>query len=114
MPDISRSGDGLLAGLQMLALLKDSKAPASQLFHAFTPSPQRLENITGLDPAILDAPAFQADLQSIQAGLADQGRVLVRASGTEALIRVMVEAETDALLTATMDAVIFRLQQGTS
>jgi len=46
--------------------------------------------------------------------LADQGRILVRASGTESLIRVMVEAETDALLTATMDAVIFRLQQGAS
>jgi len=114
MPHISRSGDGLLAGLQMLALLKDGNAPASQLFHAFTPSPQRLENLTGLDPAILDAPAFQADLQSIQTGLADQGRILVRASGTESLIRVMVEAETDALLTATMDAVIFRLQQGAS
>ncbi len=111
LPNLARAGDGLLAGLQMLALLKESGDMASNLFHSFVPSPQRLENLFGIDPVILQDVNLQNDIKAIEAELNGRGRVLVRASGTENLIRVMVEAETDKLLTSTMDALILRIQQ---
>ena len=111
MTSLGTSGDGLVAALQMLALLKRSEQPASQLFNAFTPSPQRLENLPGLNPALLQDEAVKADLAKIEQRLGDAGRILVRPSGTEALIRVMVEADDDALLEATMAEIILRLQK---
>jgi phosphoglucosamine mutase len=114
MTHLARAGDGLLAALQMLALMQKADKPASALFHSFTPSPQRLENLRGLDPAILKDPAITADIAAIEADMNGNGRVLVRASGTESLIRVMVEADTDAVMTRTMDALILRIKQATS
>ena len=108
---VGTSGDGLVAALQMLALLKRGEQPASQLFNAFTPSPQKLENLRGLDPILLQDEAVKADLGRIETKLGDAGRILVRPSGTEALIRVMVEADDDAVLEATMAEIILRLQE---
>jgi phosphoglucosamine mutase len=110
MTDFARSGDGLLTALQMLTLLKTSGKKASTLFKSFSPNPQRLENLRGIDPAILQDKKLQSDLASIGANLNGKGRILVRPSGTEALVRVMVEAETDALLTEAMDALILRIK----
>ena len=106
MTDFARSGDGLLTALQMLTLLKASGKKASTLFNSFSPNPQRLENLRGIDPAILHDKKLQSDLANIEANLNGKGRVLVRPSGTEALVRVMVEAESEALLTEAMDALI--------
>tara|TARA_Y200000002_G_C22641727_1_gene647310 strand:- start:180 stop:1532 length:1353 start_codon:yes stop_codon:yes gene_type:complete len=111
MTSLGTSGDGLVAALQMLALLKRGEQPASQLFNAFTPSPQKLENLRGLDPILLQDEAVKADLGRIETKLGDAGRILVRPSGTEALIRVMVEADDDAVLEATMAEIILRLQE---
>ncbi len=106
MTDFARSGDGLLTALQMLSLLKGSGKKASKLFNSFKPNPQRLENLTGIDPGILQYGPLQAAIREIETKLDGRGRVLVRPSGTEALIRVMVEAVSEPLLTATMDALI--------
>ncbi len=111
MTDFARSGDGLLTALQMLTLLKGSTKKASKLFCGFKPNPQRLENLTGIDPLILRRKALQSAIREIESRLGKQGRVLVRPSGTEALIRVMVEAESEPLLTATMDALISRIKK---
>ncbi len=111
LPTLARAGDGLLAGLQMLVLLKESGDVASNLFHSFAPSPQRLENLFGIDPVILQDVNLQKDIKAIEAEMNGRGRVLVRPSGTENLIRVMVEAETDKLLTSTMDALILRIKK---
>ena len=111
MTSLGTSGDGLVAALQMLALLKRGEQPASQLFNVFTPSPQKLENLRGLDPILLQDEAVKADLGRIETKLGDAGRILVRPSGTEALIRVMVEADDDAVLEATMAEIILRLQK---
>ena len=108
---LGTSGDGLVAALQMLALLKRGEQPASQLFNAFTPSPQKLENLRGLNPILLQDEEVKADLGRIETKLGDAGRILVRPSGTEALIRVMVEADDDAVLEATMAEIILRLQE---
>jgi phosphoglucosamine mutase len=104
MTDFARSGDGLLTALQMLTLLKGSTKKASRLFNSFRPNPQRLKNLTGIDPIILQREPLQAAIREVEAGLGGRGRVLVRPSGTEPLIRVMVEAESEPLLSATMDA----------
>ena len=109
MTDFARSGDGLLTALQMLTLLKASSKKASALFNSFSPNPQRLENLRGIDPAILQDKKLQSDLANIETNLNGKGRVLVRPSGTEALVRVMVEAETEALVTEAMDALILRI-----
>jgi phosphoglucosamine mutase len=109
MTDFARSGDGLLTALQMLTLLKTSGKKASTLFNSFSPNPQRLENLRGIDSAILQDKKLQSDLANIETNLNGKGRVLVRPSGTEALVRVMVEAETDALVTEAMDALILRI-----
>ena len=106
MTDFARSGDGLLTALQMLTLLKGSTKKASSLFNSFRPNPQRLKNLTGIDPIILRRKPLQAAIREVEVGLGRRGRVLVRPSGTEPLIRVMVEAESEPLLSATMDALI--------
>ncbi len=111
LTSLGTSGDGLVAALQLLALLKRSEKPASHLFNAFTPSPQKLKNLRGLDPAILQDESVKADLAKIEQELGDAGRILVRPSGTEALVRVMVEADDDTLLDATMAEIILRLQR---
>ena len=111
MTHLARSGDGLLAALQMLALMQQAELAASVFLNSFVPCPQRLENLRDIDPKILHNQTLQADLAAIEADMKGYGRTLVRPSGTEALIRVMVEADTDALLTSTMDALILRIQQ---
>ena len=111
MTDFARSGDGLLTALQMLTLLKGSEKKASIIFNSFTPNPQKLENLRGIDPAILESKSLQAAIQKIELGLNGRGRVLVRPSGTEALIRVMVEAESEPLLTTAMDSLIFSITE---
>ncbi len=110
MTSLSTSGDGLMAALQVLAVLQQSQQPASEVLGLYTPSPQKLENLTGMDPAILKDEAVQKDLAKIETALGDAGRILVRPSGTEALIRVMVEADDEARLDATMAEIILRLQ----
>ena len=114
MTSLSTSGDGLMAALQVLAVLQQSKRPASEVLGLYTPSPQKLENLTGMDPAILKDEAVQNDLAKIETALGDAGRILVRPSGTEALIRVMVEADDEARLDATMAEIILRLQSAAS
>ena len=113
LTSLGTSGDGLVAALQMLALLKRSEKPASQLFNVFKPSPQKLKNLRGVDPAILQDADVKVDLAKIEQDLGDAGRILVRPSGTEALIRVMVEANDEALLEAKMDEIILRLKKAT-
>ena len=110
MTDFARSGDGLLTALQMLTLLKTSGKKASALFNSFAPSPQRLENLQGIDPAVLYDKNLQRDLAKIEASLNGKGRILVRPSGTETLVRVMVEADNEKLLNEVMTALILRIK----
>ncbi len=91
--ELATTGDGLLTGVQLLDLLARSGRPLSELAaDAMTRLPQVLRNVrvAHRDPAILDAIA--GDVATVEAELGDDGRVLVRASGTEPLVRVMVEA----------------------
>lgn len=97
--DNTTTGDGLLAGLQVLALLKESGEKASRLTRQFTPVPQLLQNIRytpGQDP--LAQAEVQEAIRRGETELNGSGRLLIRKSGTEPLIRVMGESMDEATL----------------
>ena len=101
------TGDGELTALQMLALLKESGKKASEVFGSCPRYPQVLINVPVADKAkkeaVLSAPALQSAVAEQEEKLAGNGRVLVRPSGTEALIRVMVEAQTEPVARETAE-----------
>ncbi|MBP6736402.1 MAG: phosphoglucosamine mutase [Rhodobacteraceae bacterium] len=99
MTDYATTGDGLIAGLQFLAEMARTGQPASTLVRQFETVPQMLKNVrfaAGARP--LDAPAVQAAIAANEARILGKGRILIRKSGTEPLIRVMAECEDPALL----------------
>ncbi len=97
--DYATTGDGQLTALQMLALLKESGKKASELFGTCPRYPQVLINIPVADndvkKAVMASSLLAQAVEREEAALAGEGRVLVRPSGTEALMRVMVEARTE-------------------
>ena len=99
LSDFSTTGDGLIAALQVLAVLVQSGKPMSALARQFEPVPQKLENVRfakGGKP--LENEKVKAAIAEAEARLNGKGRVLVRASGTEPLIRVMAEGDDKALV----------------
>ena len=107
MTDYATTGDGLLAGLQFLAEMKRTGKPASALRQVFEPVPQLLKNVR-YDPANapLEAAGVIAAISDAEARLVGSGRLLIRRSGTEPLIRVMAECEDDVLLGQVVNAVV--------
>ena len=107
--DYMTTGDGLLASLQVLAYLREKKLKASQMSELYAPWPQRLENIRLPDGAdagkVLESAAVQSAIKASEKALGSAGRVLVRKSGTEPLIRVMVEAERQAAMEAELASI---------
>lgn len=109
LSDFATTGDGLLAALQVLAVIRQQGRPASEVARVFTPLPQRLKNIRVARRVDLGAPEIKGLLESEEARLDGSGRLLVRASGTEPVIRVMVEAEDEALLADVLETVSERI-----
>ncbi|GBD43754.1 Phosphoglucosamine mutase [bacterium HR40] len=103
--DYATTGDGLLAALQLLAVLRTSSRPLSELARVFEPVPQKLRNIRIDRPLDLELPALRAARAEAERLLGSRGRLLVRASGTEPVVRVMVEADDEALLDRALDLV---------
>jgi phosphoglucosamine mutase len=88
------TGDGILTGLQLLAQMSATGKSLKELASAMTVYPQVLINVPGVDKTKVDSDSeLQVAVQEAQAELGEQGRVLLRASGTEPLVRVMVEAQ---------------------
>ena len=111
MTDYATTGDGLLAGLQFLAAMVETGKPASELSRSFDMVPQRLRNVryeAGSDP--LAAAAVKSAMAQAEASLAGSGRLLIRASGTEPLIRVMAECEDEAIMNAAVDQVVAAIE----
>ena len=107
MTDYATTGDGLMAGLQFLAEMIHLDQPASALLHCFEPVPQLLKNVryaVGQTP--LDDRMVKAVIAQAEADLQDKGRLLIRKSGTEPLVRVMAECEDAALLESTVDSIV--------
>jgi phosphoglucosamine mutase len=105
LSDYATTGDGLLAALQVLAELVESGQPASQLLRCFEPLPQRLQNVRFKNGAPLEADTVKAAIADAEEKLAGNGRLLIRKSGTEPLIRVMAEGEDPALVQQVVEAV---------
>jgi phosphoglucosamine mutase len=98
LSDHSTTGDGLVAALQLLSVVKRSQKPVSEICHRFDPVPQILENVRIKGGRPLDDETVKATIRSGEARLAGAGRLVIRASGTEPLIRVMGEADDADLL----------------
>jgi phosphoglucosamine mutase len=95
LSDYATTGDGLIAGLQMLAAIVQSGKNASDVAHVFEALPQLLENVRFAAAPPLDDAKVKAAIAAAEAKLGRGGRVLIRKSGTEPLVRVMAEGPTD-------------------
>lgn len=105
--DWASTGDGMLTGLQLLQVVKDTGKPLSELAAEMTEYPQVLINVQVTDKkAALDNAAIQAIIADVEERMAGDGRVLVRPSGTQDLLRVMVEASTDELANEYVNAIV--------
>jgi phosphoglucosamine mutase len=114
MTDYATTGDGLLAGLQFLAAMVDTRQPASALIRQFDPVPQLLQNVRyAAGQAPLDAAAVKAAITGAEGRLAGAGRLLIRKSGTEPLIRVMAECEDDGLLKDVVGTIVAEIEAAT-
>ncbi|MGF1563278.1 MAG: phosphoglucosamine mutase [Geminicoccaceae bacterium] len=105
LTDYATTGDGLLAALQVLAVLLRKDRPISEVGRPFAPLPQRLKNVRLNGGKPLEQPAVKAALADAESDLRGHGRILVRPSGTEPLVRVMVEADDEDLLHRVLDDV---------
>ena len=107
LSDFSTTGDGLIASLQVLATMIENNRPASEVTNQFAPAPQKLVNVkyNGTNP--LESDKVKISIDQAKEKLNGTGRVVVRKSGTEPLIRIMVEAEESHLI----DEVVAELEQ---
>jgi phosphoglucosamine mutase len=111
MTDYATTGDGLIAGLQFLAEMVRTGQPASTLTRSFDTVPQLLKNVRfaeGMRP--LEVARVQEVIAANEARMAGKGRILIRKSGTEPLIRVMAECEDEGLLAAVVDEIVGAVQ----
>jgi phosphoglucosamine mutase len=106
LSDYATTGDGFVAALQVLAVVQKSGKPVSQLCHRFEPLPQVLKNVRYKGAKPLEEKAVKVAIASAQKRLDGQGRLLVRSSGTESVIRVMGEGEDRALVEAVVDDIV--------
>ncbi len=98
MRDFAGTGDGLLTALQLIAQMAHTKKSLNDLAKIMTRFPQVLINVSGVAKEKLDSsPAISTAVAKFEAELGDTGRILLRASGTEPLVRVMVEAQSDSI-----------------
>lgn len=114
MTDYATTGDGLIGALQFLASMVETGQKASELARVFTPIPQKLVNVryqTGQTP--LEADMVQQAIADGEKKLGSDGRLLIRKSGTEPLIRVMGESLDPALLDTVLDDVVGAVKQAT-
>jgi phosphoglucosamine mutase len=103
LSDYATTGDGLLAALQVLAVLVEQRKPASEVCRVFQRWPQKLRSVRFAGESPLEAPDVQGAMAAAEARLVGQGRLLIRKSGTEPVIRVMAEAESEALVEEVVD-----------
>ena len=111
MTDYATTGDGLLAGLHFLAEMARTGQPASRLIQQFDTVPQMLKNVrftAGARP--LEVAAVQAVIAANEARIAGKGRILIRKSGTEPLVRVMAECEDEGLLRDVIEDIVNAVQ----
>ena len=105
MSDYSTTGDGLMAALQVLAVMVETEKPLSEIAHVFDRVPQKLVNVRFKSGAPLEQEAVQDAIAAAEKKLGKKGRLVIRKSGTEPLIRVMAEATDAKLMDAAVESV---------
>ena len=106
LSDFSTTGDGLLAALQVLACIKREDKPASEVCRKFEPVPQLLKNVRFAGGKPLESAPVKAMIDDARARLGEGGRLVIRPSGTEPLIRVMAEADDQALIESVVNDIV--------
>ena len=102
LSDFATTGDGLLAALQALAVIVEGGRPVSEVTRCFQPMPQILKNVRKAKTA-LDNADVKRLIEDVRGRLGDRGRILIRPSGTEPVIRVMAEGEDTLLVKQVVD-----------
>jgi phosphoglucosamine mutase len=110
LSDYATTGDGLIAALQILAELVESSRPASELLNLFEPLPQLLKNVRFNGGSPLEARSVKLAISDGEARLAGSGRLVIRKSGTEPVIRVMAEGEDEALVAEIVETICAAVQ----
>ncbi len=110
--DHATTGDGLMAALQVLAVMVEKKRPLSELANQFEPVPQLLENVRHTGGKPLDKTSVKDAIKAGEARLGSGGRVVVRASGTEPVIRIMAEGDDAALVRAVVSDIAEAVRSG--
>ncbi len=105
LTDYSTTGDGLVAALQVLAMVKRLGRPASEVCHRFEPLPQVLRNVRFKSGQPLENAGVQKAIAAATERLGANGRMVIRPSGTESVIRVMAEADDRSLVDALVSEV---------
>jgi phosphoglucosamine mutase len=98
LSDFSTTGDGLIAALQVLSVVRGTGKPVSEVCHCFDPVPQILRNVRYGDGAPLDNETVQQAIADGVSQLGNSGRLVIRPSGTEPLIRIMAEGDDAPLI----------------
>ena len=115
LSDFATTGDGLIAALQCLAVIAKGERPVSQIARRFEPVPQTLRNVSlnGAlpDGAALEDASVRVAIESGERRLEGRGRLLIRPSGTEPVIRVMAEGDDQALIAEVIDEVVVALER---
>lgn len=110
LSDYGTTGDGLVAGLQVLAELVLAGKPASEVLNLFEPLPQLLRNVRFAGGTPLEAHGVRAAIAEGEGRLNGRGRLVIRKSGTEPLIRVMAEGDDEALVAEVVDSICAAVQ----
>jgi phosphoglucosamine mutase len=106
LSDFATTGDGIIAALQVLAVIAGEGARASEAAHLFEPAPQILENVRFKHRSPLADEKILSRIKASEARLNGTGRLLVRKSGTESVIRVMGESDDEKLLREVVTEVV--------
>lgn len=114
LSDYATTGDGLVAALQVLAEVQRAGAPASEVLHRFDPLPQLLKNVRFAGGKPLDDPRVKDVVAGVEAELAGRGRLVLRASGTEPVIRVMAEGDDRGQVEQVVDRICDAVRQAAS
>ncbi len=111
LSDFSTTGDGLVSALQILAVVRQTGKPVSEVCRRFDPVPQILKNVRFGGGKPLDTASVKAAIAEGEARLNGSGRLVIRPSGTEPLIRVMAEGDDERVVEAVVDDICVALKQ---
>ena len=111
LSDYSTTGDGLIAVLQVMAVIQKIQLPVSEVCNVFDPVPQLIKNIEIKNSVTWETDSVKKVIIAGEKKLRDNGRILVRNSGTEPLIRIMAEGDDHAVLNQVVDDIVSEIEQ---